>query len=111
MKGDGQLDNAEPGTDVAARAGADVDQPCEYVVGDLKCQADRVAELRQRRELRSIDDRGDSAGAHRGADECTSFRPMDSLELLQRERPALALEIEQLATDHAAGPRRAHELH
>src|SRR5881394_484976 len=35
---------------------------------------------------------------------------MDSLELLERERSALALKIEQLSADHAAGAGCTHEL-
>ena len=34
---------------------------------------------------------------------------MNSLELSETERPVLAIEIEELTADHAAGARRAHQ--
>ena len=66
--------------------------------------------LRQRDELRCAYASGDSTRAHRRANERAGLRAMDSFELVQCERATLALEVEQLSADHAAGAGRPHQL-
>ena len=83
----------------------------EHVVGDLKREADRLAERRRARRARRRRRRAASppsaTDARISAPVLARWIRSSSARL---ERAVLALEIEQLPADHSAGARRAHEL-
>jgi hypothetical protein len=82
----------------------------EHVVGDLEREPDGLAVVAERGQPARIGACGDAADAGGRRDERAGLRAVDALELLERVGHPLALEVELLAADHAAGARRAHQL-
>src|SRR5437773_2058242 len=82
----------------------------EYVVSDLKREAQRGAIPCQGMHHRFRRARGNAAEQRGGRDERARFRAMNLLEISERKRLPLPLEIEQLPPDHATSAqiRRAH---
>ena len=79
----------------------------QHVVGDLEREPDRLAVPRRAPSSASARRTGRrAADRRRGGDQRARLRAMDPLELVERERASLALEIEQLTADHAAGAGR-----